>query len=46
LRHVGHVVPQDVTISAISEEVRGYALDRNNAEVLWKESEVLVGESF
>jgi hypothetical protein len=43
LRHVGHVVPRDVTIS---EEVRGYALDRNNAEVLWKESEVLVGESF
>jgi hypothetical protein len=39
-------VRQNVTISAISEEVRGYALDRNNAEVLWKKSEELVGESF
>jgi hypothetical protein len=46
LRHVGHVVPQGVTIRAISEEVRGYRLDRDNAEVLWKKSEVLVGESF
>jgi NAD(P)-dependent dehydrogenase (short-subunit alcohol dehydrogenase family) len=44
--HVGHVVPQEVTISAISEGVRGYALDRNNAEALWKKSEELVGESF
>jgi len=44
--HVGHVVPQDVTISAVSEGVRGYALDRNNAEALWKKSEELVGESF
>jgi NAD(P)-dependent dehydrogenase (short-subunit alcohol dehydrogenase family) len=44
--HVGHVVPQEATISAISEGVRGYALDRNNAEALWKKSEELVGESF
>jgi NAD(P)-dependent dehydrogenase (short-subunit alcohol dehydrogenase family) len=44
--HVGHIVPDDVTISAISEGVRGYALDRNNAEALWKKSEALVGESF
>ncbi len=25
--HVGHIVPDDVTISAVSEGVRGYALD-------------------
>jgi NAD(P)-dependent dehydrogenase (short-subunit alcohol dehydrogenase family) len=44
--HVGNVVPDDVTISAISEGVRGYALDPNAAEALWKKSEELVGESF
>ncbi len=44
--HVGYVVPEHVTISAISEGVRGYALDRNTAEALWKKSEELVGESF
>ena len=44
--HVGNVVPDDVTISAISEGVRGYALDPANAEALWKKSEELVGESF
>src|ERR1700679_2557307 len=44
--HVGQVVPDDATISAISEGVRGYALDPNTAEALWKKSEELVGESF
>ena len=44
--HVGEIVPDHVTISAISEGVRGYALDPNNAEALWKKSEELVGESF
>ncbi len=44
--HVGQIVPDDLTISAISEGVRGYALDPNNAEALWKKSEELVGESF
>jgi NAD(P)-dependent dehydrogenase (short-subunit alcohol dehydrogenase family) len=44
--HVGKVVPEDVTISAISEGVRAYALDPKNAEALWKKSEELVGESF
>jgi NAD(P)-dependent dehydrogenase (short-subunit alcohol dehydrogenase family) len=44
--HVGNIVPDDVTISAISEGVRGYALDPANAEALWKKSEELVGESF
>ncbi len=44
--HVGKLVPDDATISAISEGVRGYALDPNNAEALWTRSEELVGESF
>jgi NAD(P)-dependent dehydrogenase (short-subunit alcohol dehydrogenase family) len=44
--HVGHVVPEHMTISAVSEGVRGYALDPNTAEALWKKSEELVGESF
>src|SRR6267142_1053803 len=44
--HVGQIVPDHVTITAISEGVRGYALDPNNAEALWKKSEELVGESF
>jgi NAD(P)-dependent dehydrogenase (short-subunit alcohol dehydrogenase family) len=44
--HVGSIVPDHVTISAISEGVRGYALDPNTAEALWKKSEELVGESF
>jgi hypothetical protein len=44
--HIGNVVPDDVTISAVSEGVRGYALDPKNAEALWKKSEELVGESF
>jgi hypothetical protein len=44
--HVGKIVPDNVTISPISEGVRGYALDPNNAEALWKKSEELVGESF
>jgi NAD(P)-dependent dehydrogenase (short-subunit alcohol dehydrogenase family) len=44
--HVGHIVPDDVTISPASEGVRGYALDPKNAEALWKKSEELVGEPF
>src|SRR6266853_365268 len=44
--HVGHIVANDATISAISEGVRGYALDPKNAEALWKKSEELVAESF
>jgi NAD(P)-dependent dehydrogenase (short-subunit alcohol dehydrogenase family) len=44
--HVGQVVPEGVAINAISEGVRAYALDPNNAEALWKKSEELVGESF
>jgi NAD(P)-dependent dehydrogenase (short-subunit alcohol dehydrogenase family) len=44
--HVGQIVTDTVAISAISEGVRGYALDPKNAEALWKKSEELVGESF
>jgi NAD(P)-dependent dehydrogenase (short-subunit alcohol dehydrogenase family) len=44
--HVGHIVPDDAPITAVSEGVRGYALDPNTAEALWKKSEEPVGESF
>ena len=44
--HVGHIVPDDTPITAVSEGVRGYALDPQNAEALWNKSEELVGESF
>jgi NAD(P)-dependent dehydrogenase (short-subunit alcohol dehydrogenase family) len=44
--HVGKIVPDDVTITAVSEGVRSYALDPKNAEALWKKSEEMVGESF
>ena len=44
--HVGRIVADDVTISAISEGVRGYALDPENAKALWKKSEEMVGETF
>jgi len=44
--HVSHIVPDDAPITAVSEGVRGYALDSHSAEALWKKSEELVGESF
>ena len=44
--HVGQIVPPDTAISGISEGVRRYALDPQNAEALWGKSEELVGESF
>src|ERR1700746_682146 len=44
--HVWRVVPDAVSISAISEGVRGYALDSTTAAALWKKSEEMVGESF
>jgi hypothetical protein len=43
---VGHIVPDDAPITAVSEGVRRYALDPNNAEALWKKSEDMVGECF
>jgi NAD(P)-dependent dehydrogenase (short-subunit alcohol dehydrogenase family) len=44
--HVGNIVPDEGTITVISEGVRAYALDPTNAEALWKKSEEMVGESF
>jgi len=44
--HVGNIIPDDVTINAMSEGVRAYALDPKAAEALWRKSEELVGESF
>jgi len=44
--HVSRVVSDDVTITATSEGVRGYALDPKSAEALWKKSEEMVGEKF
>jgi hypothetical protein len=42
--HIGKIVPDDVTITVVSEGVRSYALDPNNAEALWKKREEMVGE--
>jgi len=44
--HVSKVVPDDVTITAVSEGLRAYAVDPTNAEALWKKSEEMVGEKF
>jgi NAD(P)-dependent dehydrogenase (short-subunit alcohol dehydrogenase family) len=44
--HVGKIVPDDVTITAVSEGVRSYALDPKNAEALWKKSGEMVRASF
>jgi NAD(P)-dependent dehydrogenase (short-subunit alcohol dehydrogenase family) len=44
--HVGNIVADNVTISPISEGVRGYALDPGTAQALWQKSEEMVGESF
>ena len=44
--HVGKIVPDDVTITAVSEGLRGYAVDPTNAQALWEKSEEMVGESF
>jgi NAD(P)-dependent dehydrogenase (short-subunit alcohol dehydrogenase family) len=44
--HVSRMVPDDATITPVSEGVRGYALDPKGAEALWKKSEELVGEKF
>ena len=44
--HVGNIVPDDATITVVTEGVRAYAVDPVNAEALWKKSEELVGESF
>jgi NAD(P)-dependent dehydrogenase (short-subunit alcohol dehydrogenase family) len=43
---VAELVPADLQVGAISQGVRGYALDPENAKALWKKSEELVGEAF
>ncbi len=44
--HVAELVTESAAISGVTEGVRGYALDPNNAEALWKKSEEMVGERF
>lgn len=44
--HVSEIKPDNAAISAVTEGVRGYALDPKMAEALWKKSEEMVGESF
>ena len=44
--HVSEMVPDNVTINAMSEGVRAYGLDLKTADALWNKSEELVGESF
>ncbi len=42
--HVGEIVSDDIKISAVSEGVRGYALDPEHAEMLWEKSVEMVRE--
>ena len=44
--HVGNIVPDEATITVVSEGVRAYAVNPTTAEALWKKSEEMVGESF
>lgn len=44
--HVGQIVPDDQQITAVSEGVRAYALDKERARDLWAQSEAWVGERF
>ena len=44
--HVGDVIRDPMSTRALSEGVVAYAIDRQNAEALWKKSEELVGETF
>ena len=43
--HVSEIVLGNFSVG-VNQGVRGYAVDPNNAEALWKKSEELVGESF
>src|ERR1700675_4735111 len=36
--HVANIVPDHVSMDTMTEGVRGYALEANNAEALWKKS--------
>lgn len=44
--HASEVVADDKAITPVSEGVRRYALDPENALALWRKSEALVGERF
>jgi NAD(P)-dependent dehydrogenase (short-subunit alcohol dehydrogenase family) len=44
--HVGVIVPENLPISAMTDGVRGYAMDTQTAEALWKKSGEMVRESF
>src|SRR5246500_1252687 len=43
---VAELLRPESQLSAISEGVRGYALDPESAKALWKKSEEMVGEAF
>ena len=43
---VAELIPADSQVSAISQGIRSYALDAENAKALWKKSEEMVGEQF
>ena len=44
--HVSDIVADDARLGLLDEGVRGYALNPENAQALWKKSEELVGETF
>lgn len=44
--HAAAVVPSDAHVGSMVDGVRGYAVDPNNADALWKKSEEMVGGSF
>lgn len=44
--HVSEVVADDAVITPVSEGVRSYALDMENAQALWRKSEEMVQEEF
>ncbi len=44
--HVADLMPDNVPVGAVSEGVRGYAVDAKTAEALWRKSEELVEEFF
>jgi len=44
--HVSQIMPDNEGMFGATAGVRGYALDPNNAEALWKKSEEMVGERF
>jgi NAD(P)-dependent dehydrogenase (short-subunit alcohol dehydrogenase family) len=44
--HVSEIAPDGHAITPVSEGVRAYALDLENAKALWAKSEAMVGERF